>query len=221
MESPPTLLLRVFGYQSRTESLFDGVAQQWRFHGPVQLIAGVDLATRSVDPGDILAFVSGDLASRYVAAPDDVPARLRQLDLQRDPDGRFRVNELYCHDDTWRPMLQALLDASDGVLMDLRSFSKRNAGCLFELEQIVRRVPTEKIVLVCDRTTDLPLLGEVLNQAWGSAQRDGLARGSGDVALVRVERQSRRELSTLIQRLLGRGEPQQVLAAAELPAALT
>ena len=68
------LLLRVFGYQARTESLFDRVAQAWRFHGPVQLIAGVDLAMRTVDPGDLLALLNGRLAELYVRAPRTCPS---------------------------------------------------------------------------------------------------------------------------------------------------
>ena len=43
------LFLRVFGYRARTEALLDRVAQRWRFDGPVQLVAGIDLATRTVD----------------------------------------------------------------------------------------------------------------------------------------------------------------------------
>src|SRR5262249_20665780 len=113
------LLLRVFGYQARTEALFDRVAQRWRFQGPVQLIAGVDLAGRAADPDDILTFIKGELADEYVASPGQVPDRLRQIDLKPDPDGRFRVNELHCHDDTWQPTLMALLGVSDGVLLDL------------------------------------------------------------------------------------------------------
>jgi hypothetical protein len=212
------LLLRVFGYQDRTEALFDRVAQKWRFHGPVQLIAGVDLAMRTADPGDVLAFVNGRLAERYVTIPDEVGDRLGRLDLGRDPDGRFRVNEVYCRSDTWRPALEGLLDMSDAVLMDLRSFSKLNAGCLFELEQLLRRVPSDKVLLVCDRTTDLPLLADVLGEAWGAARREGKARGSGQVALVRVDRHSARELAVLMQRLLGTAGPPRLLAPAELPA---
>jgi hypothetical protein len=211
------LLLRVFGYQGRTEALFDRVAQEWRFHGPVQLIAGVDLAMRTVDPGDVLAFVNGRLADRYVAAPGEVEERLGRLDLARDPDGRFRVNEVYCRADTWRPTLEALLDTSDSVLMDLRSFGRLNAGCLFELEQILRRMPSDRVVLVCDRTTDLPLLAEVLGEAWGGAQSEGRARGSGQLALVRVDGHSTRELRVLVQRLLGTAGAPRLLAPAELP----
>jgi hypothetical protein len=199
------LLLRVFGYQARTESLFDRVAQAWRFHGPVQLIAGVDLAMRTVDPGDLLALLNGRLAELYVRAPQDVPQRLDRLDLQPDPDGRFRINEVYCHDSTWKPALEALLDASDTVLMDLRSFSANNAGCVFELEQLVRRLASDNIVLVCDKTTDLQLLRQILGDAWAAARRDGRARGTGRVSVVRVERDSRADVAVLMQRLLAAG----------------
>jgi hypothetical protein len=199
--SPRLLLLRVFGYQSRTEELFDRIGALWRLRGPVHLIAGPDLATRTVDPGDTLALIGGRLAEQYVASVGEIPHRMAALDRRPDPDGRFRVNEVYCHDDTWRPSLQGLLDSSDGVLMDLRSFSKGNAGCIFELEEIVRRVPIDRVVFVCDRTTDLQLVEDVLRPAWTAASAEGLARGDGQVAVVPIERQSRAELAGLWKRL--------------------
>lgn len=206
--SPPAtaprrlLLLRVFGYQARTESLFDRVAQAWRFHGPVQLIAGVDLAMRTVDPGDVLALLGGRLAELYVRTPQEIVERLERLDLGPDPDGRFRINEVYCRDNTWRPMLEALLDTSDAVLMDLRSFSANNSGCIFELEQLVRRLPSDHIVLVCDTTTDLPLLRQVLSDGWTAARDSGHTLGAGRLSVVRVERNSWAELGLLMQCLL-------------------
>lgn len=199
--APRLLLLRVFGYQARTESLFDRVAQTWRLQGPVQLIAGVDLAMRTADPGDMLALLDGRLAEAYVRTPQEVGDRLARLDLRPDPDGRFRINEVYCHDHTWRATLEALLDDSDRVLMDLRSFSAQNAGCRFELEQIVRRVPTDNIVLVCDKTTDLPLLQEILAAAWAAEREDRHEHGSGEISVVRMERQTRSEFALLMQRL--------------------
>jgi hypothetical protein len=201
------LLLRVFGYQTRTESLFDRIAQAWRFHGPVQLIAGVDLAMRTADPGDLLALLNGRLAELYVRTPQGIGDRLGRLDLQADPDGRFRINEVYCHANTWKPMLEALLDATDTVLMDLRSFSTHNAGCIFELEQLVRRLASDDIVLVCDNTTDLPLLRRILGDAWAAACRDGRTRGPGRISVVRVDRQSRTDLGFLMQRLLKKPHP--------------
>ena len=211
------LLLRVFGYQARTETLFDRVAQQWRFHGPVQLIAGVDLAMRTVDPGDMLAFVTGKLEGRYVATVDEVGPRVSGLDMLRDPDGRFRVNEVYCRDDTWRAAVQALIDTTDIVLMDLRGFSNVNSGCAFELEQLVSRLPPDRIVLVYDRTTDLRLLGNFLSDGWQRAAHDRAP--AGPISCVRVEQNSWSELQLLMRRLMGLEQPRRVLAVADLASA--
>ena len=214
------LLLRVFGYQARTEALFDRIAQQWRFLGPVQLIAGTDLAARGIDPGDVLAFIGGRLAEQYVATPAELPGRVAALDVEPDPDGRFRVNELFCHADTWRPALRALLDVTDAVLMDLRSFSPRSAGCRFELEQLARYIPAERVVLVYDATTDLRLLGDVLGAAWAAPDAgDALVGRGGPISMVRIERRSGYELDALIDRLVGIGAPRQVVSAADLAAA--
>jgi hypothetical protein len=136
-----------------------------------------------------------------------VPDRLARLDLRTDPDGRFRINEVYCHENTWRPTLEALLDATDIVLMDLRSFAASNAGCVFELEQLVSRLASDDIVFVCDKTTDLPLLHSVLRGAWIAAREVGHARGVNRISVVRVERNSRSELGILMRRLLARPEP--------------
>ena len=65
--------------------MLDKVAQRWRFDGPVQLVAGIDVAARTVDPGDFLAFVGGRLADRYVAGPESLRARLAALDTRARP----------------------------------------------------------------------------------------------------------------------------------------
>jgi hypothetical protein len=213
------LFLRVFGYRARTEALVDRVAQRWRFDGPVQLVAGIDLATRTVAAGDLLAFLGGRLAEQYVAGPEAVRARVEALDAAPDPDGRFRVNDFYCHSDTWRPTVQALLDASDRVLMDVRSFSERNQGCRFELEQLVWRLPSDAIVLVVDKGTDVVRLCDTLDVAWRAARQVNRARGDGRLALVRVERAGRPEVRLILECLRGTGTPTRVLAAHELAAA--
>jgi hypothetical protein len=66
------LVLRVFGFRGRTEKLFDSVAQRWRFRGGVAMIAGTDLAARTIDPDDTLAFLAGDLRARFVQGPHDL-----------------------------------------------------------------------------------------------------------------------------------------------------
>jgi hypothetical protein len=152
------LLLRVFGFQQRTEKLFDSVAQRWRFRGTVKMIAGTDLAVRTIDPEDTIAFVGGRLRSRFVRNAADLRSRLEETEEARDPDGRFRVTEFFCHDDTWRPTLTALLLRSDVVLMDLRSFSENNSGCIFELRQLAEQERLAHTLFVVDSTTDVNFL---------------------------------------------------------------
>ena len=196
------LLLRVFGHQTRTEKLFDHLARQWRFRGPVQLIAGGDLAMRTVDPGDVLAFVSGRLRTQYVASAGEVPGRMERLDMQTDPDGRFRVNELYCLHDTWKATLRSLLAVTDRVVMDLRGFSRESRGCLYELQQIVAAIPGDRVVLIADQATDRPLLEDTLARAWAAAH-PGTAVVRG-IDLVTVERSTASELSDVLSRLTRR-----------------
>jgi hypothetical protein len=59
-------------------------------------------------------------------------------------------------------VLSRLVHDSDVVMMDLRGFSRHNAGCIFELHELARLVPLERVVFVVDRRTDETLLAETL-----------------------------------------------------------
>lgn len=183
---PRLLLLRVFGFQRRTEKLFDGVAQRWRFRGTATLIAGTDLVSRLIDPGDVASFVGGHLRQQFVNNRCALDDHLRLLDRVRDPDGRFRVSKFFCFDDTWRATLQALLRRSDVVLMDLRGFSERNSGCQFELQQLNEHALLDKTVFVVDESTDARLLE---------------ASVGSRVNLVRADRQSAAETESIFRAL--------------------
>ena len=156
------LVLRVFGFRGRSEKLFDSVGERWRFRGGVAMIAGTDLAARTIDPDDTLAFLAGDLSSRFVQGPHDLNERLKRMDESRDPDGRFRVAEFFCHENTWSDTLAALLGRSDAILMDLRGFSQRNSGCIIELNQLKAQQRLGDTVFVVDANTDLKLLASTV-----------------------------------------------------------
>jgi len=159
------LILRVFGFRGRSEKLFDSVAQRWRFRGGVAMIAGTDLAARTIDPDDTLAFLAGDLSSRFIQNPQDLQEHLKLMDESPDPDGRFRVTEFFCHENTWSDTLAALLGRSDTILMDLRGFSEKNSGCVFELHQLVAQQRLADTVFVVDATTDVNLLQSTVGTA--------------------------------------------------------
>ncbi len=154
---PPTLLvLRVFQRDAQVQALFDHVIERWRVTGNTVLIAGTDLVERTVDAGDIFAFLDGRLAERFVRQPADVPARIAAFELEPDAEGRHRINEVYCHDSTWQQALDALVAASDVVLMDLRSFQAHNRGCRHELGVLARAPRLARVVVLTDAGTALP-----------------------------------------------------------------
>ena len=63
-ERPPTLLvLRVFQQDEQARSLFDHVVERWRLSGNTVMIAGTDLADRTLDADDIFQFLDRKLAA--------------------------------------------------------------------------------------------------------------------------------------------------------------
>jgi hypothetical protein len=161
---PVLLVLRSFSIGKDGERLFDVVDRFWRRVGAIQMIAGVDLARRTVEPHEFLDFISGKLARRFIGGPAELEQRMQERDSEPDRDLRFRVNDFFCYDDTWKMVLTRLARESDAVLMDLRGFTRSNAGCVFELRELARIVPLERVVFVVDRRTDEDLLAETLGE---------------------------------------------------------
>jgi len=191
------LLLRVFGHTGRTERLYDRIGARWRLFGPVTMIIGPDVASRTIDPGDYLRWLTGRLADDFVRTQEELDAKLASLDVAADPDGRYRVNEFCCHDNTWRATAAELIQRADAVVMDLRGQTRDHHGCEFELRELASRLTPERIVLIVDRTTDL----SIATEAFGSAMPRTRV----------VELKKRKDLGALFPMLLD--------AAAALPAA--
>lgn len=160
---PPTLLvLRVFQQDAQARSLFDHVVERWRLSGNTVMIAGTDLADRTIDADDIFQFLDGTLAARFIVSGSDVARRIDAFDMDADIDGRHRVNECYCHDATWQDALQALVRRSHVVLMDLRGFQAHNAGCRYELATLTQSTRPLRVVVLTDERTDRRVADEIV-----------------------------------------------------------
>ena len=170
--SPTLLLLRVFALGSRSERLFDALSKRWLRAGSISMIAGPDLVTSTVEPHEFLDFIGGELSRRFVQGTDDLERRLNTMDRGPDPDGRYRVNEFFCYADTWKETMRKLAASADAVLMDLRSFSHSNQGCIFELQQLLDSVPLERVVFLLHDDTDRAFLEQVLEEAWRRVRPD-------------------------------------------------
>src|SRR5262245_17886112 len=159
-------LVRVFSLGRRSDALLDGVARHWRHIGTVQMITGPDVALSTVQPHQFLDFLSRKLDRHFISDQASLARSLAERDHARDPDGRFRINNFFCHADSWQAALPRLVENGEAVLMDLRSFSATNAGCIHELHYLVRNVPFGRCLLVFDDTTDQAFLKHTLIQAW-------------------------------------------------------
>jgi hypothetical protein len=181
--------LRVFSLGRRSVALLNRVASHWRYIGSVQMITGPDVALSSVQPHQFLDFLSGKLASHFVRDQTSLDRSLAQRDQIRDADGRFPINNFFCHANTWQLALPRLVEQGEVVLMDLRSFSAMKAGCVHELRFLIQSVPLDRCVLIVDETTDQNFLQRTLNEAWehlpaGSPNRD---RSLGEAPLHHFE----------------------------------
>jgi len=160
------LLLRVFSLGKKSERLFDTIGSVWLRTGNINLIAGPDLATSTVEPHEFLDFMGGHLSRQFVKGDEDLEQRISGMDNLPDPDGRYRVNEFFCRADTWQMTMQRLASKSDAVLMDLRRLSEKNRGCLYELHQIFNTVPLESVIFVIDDSTDRNFLEKSCREIW-------------------------------------------------------
>ena len=198
--SPRLLLLRVFALGRRSERLYDALGKHWRTAGSVQMIAGPDLATTTVEPHEFLDFVTGKLARRFIDSGQTLDLRIEQMDLDADSDALFRATEFFCHDDTWKITLARLADESDAVLMDLRGFSETNAGCIFEINELFNLVLLQRVVFVIDQSTDQQFMRNTMQMAWQQIKerspnrRDGAAR----ISLIQLSSLAGRELRNLL-----------------------
>jgi hypothetical protein len=160
------LVLRVFSLGKRSERLFEVLAMYWRYIGNIRLIAGPDLATATMEPHEFLEFLSGKLARQFIDNAQTLDLRISKMDLAPDYDGQFRVNDFFCYDNTWRIVLSRLVVESDVVLMDVRGFSSQNAGCIFEITELINVMPLGKVLFIIDGTSDEPFLRQTIQQAW-------------------------------------------------------
>jgi hypothetical protein len=95
------LLMRVFDAGERTDRLFRALGKRWPAIGPLRMIAGPDLTTSAVQPGEFLEFLGGRLSREFVRNERDLEQRLSSPGRsQPDLDRRYRSESFYCHADT-------------------------------------------------------------------------------------------------------------------------
>ena len=166
------------------------------------MIAGPDLATTAVEPHEFLDFVGGRLSRQFVRDEADLARRFAARALGPDPAGRHRVNEFFCHDDTWRPTMLRLAQAADVVLMDLRGFTPQNQGCRYELQQLLDFVALERVLVLIDADAPRDFIEGTLQTLWQASRADSPNRAAMPARVRLLEDRGETTVARLVDALL-------------------
>ena len=200
----PLLFLRVFKPSGRSQAFTDRFFAYWRFAAPVWMIAGPDLAAAYMEPDEFFRYVRGRLREHFVIDPAEAQARVAALDRLRDPDGRFRVTEVYCTADTWQPAVLEMLEGAGVILLDLREYGATRKGTRYELREVLRRAPLEKVIMLVGSGDDVTRLSAEIESIWrdvGHSRRD--CDGSTELTVLQFRRSSHAEMRGLFRAAVG------------------
>ena len=148
------LVLRVFSTDRRAERMLDALQTRWRLVGPVLEIGGPDLARLNLDLHEVLKLFSFRLPELLHPRGLSNEELTLSLDLAIDREGRFRLNEVFCFDSSWKTMAERLMCISDVVLLDLRGFNPQRGGTTYEVQRLAAIGALDRVVVVYDEHTD-------------------------------------------------------------------
>jgi len=196
----PLLLLRVFKPSGRSQAFTDRFFAYWRFAAPVWMIAGPDLAGAYMEPDEFFKYLRGRLREHFIADPGEVAPRVATLDRLRDPDGRFRVTEVYCTADTWQPTVLEMMARASVILLDLREYAGTRLGTRYELTEVLRRAPLQKVLVLVGSGDDVTGLRAEIESIWGDVGRSRLdCAESLELTVLQFTRSSHAEMRGLFR----------------------
>jgi hypothetical protein len=209
------LFLRVFNAPDKRERLLERLDDTWRRIGRIDLIAGADLALRTLGASMLEAFLLRRVDAQFLKMNEEVDRRLAQLRSALEGDARYPINEIRCYASAWEHAVTRLAPAADVVLMDLRGFTSENLGCVYELTELIWHVALERVVLLTDASTDIRALEEVARGAWSKlpATSPNARSAHRELRVVRFLADSAREAQALARLLFAAASSPKDLAA--------
>lgn len=169
------LFLWVFGSDAVMKTLM-GNSALWGLLGSMQVLCGRGFM------GGLNELVPAFFSKKHdplVETPEELRVKLASFKYTPHWTGRYYTNSLLCHDRVWEDALHTLLADTAVVLMSLSEFSAQNDGCVYELGQLIDRIPTQRFLLLVDHTTDMEALRAALRQAWDGMAAESPNRGAG------------------------------------------
>ena len=196
----PLLLLRVFKPSGRSQAFTDRFSAYWRFCCAGLDDRRTDLAGAYMEPDEFFKYLRGRLREHFIADPSEAAPRVATLDRLRDPDGRFRVTEVYCTADTWRPTVLEMVARAGVILLDLREYAGTRRGTRYELTEVLRRAPLQKVLVLVGSGDDVTGLRAEIESIWravGGSRRDRAE--SLELTVLQFSRSSHDEMRGLFR----------------------
>lgn len=197
------LLLRVFSLGRRSEQLYDSITTYWLRQGGICMISGPDLATSTIEPHEFYDYIGGNLSRYFINSEEELNQKISDIDYKPDPDGNYRVNDFFCKTDSWFITMQKLAQICDKIIMDLRSFSENNKGCIDELKHLLKSIPINQVVLITDGTTNISFLNSSVKKIFKDApdSSPNKTKTKDDLIIYNLTRRNKKETEKLIELL--------------------
>lgn len=109
------------------------------------------------------------LKERLQAASDDVlPPGSKQLISVPHFTGAYPEHIFLCTDNIWQQAVKELMNKANIVMVDASDYNTKRSGLNWEFQQLIDNVSTANFIVLINKYTDLPALGEALKKAWKS-----------------------------------------------------
>ena len=172
--------LRTFENQPRARTFLQGA---WREFGYVYLLRSAESVTFAEfrqfkrSRGNFRGLLIGSTAQfdAELHRPLPGPSRKRwhvfknvgpQTVWVRDWYGSYPPRTFLCDGSVWKLCVEMLLDQADLVVLDLSGMMPFNQGVRDELQQVIDRIPIERVIFLADQRSDRNYLHAEIGHAW-------------------------------------------------------
>ncbi len=155
----PLLMLRVFSADKRKHDLLHQIQERWRYFGAVDQAGGPDLIDFNVGPYACAKFMGGSLHDLYLPEAVSGDKLMGRFNHSPDREGRYRINEMFNFNTSWRGNVEQLILNSQTILLDVRGLTAEREGTSFEVGLLARHALLGRVVAVGDGETDWAHIG--------------------------------------------------------------
>lgn len=159
---PPYRLLALWVSGSPHLEDFLQLLEKWKYYGIQFRLDGPDTVRHMLR--DLVNYFRGHVEDSIVKNEAELDKALASFHDEANPSLQYATHSIQCTDTVWTKALRAFLEKTDVVMMDLASLSGEHMGIVYGLGKIVDEIPSERLILLIDDTTDEETLQALLSK---------------------------------------------------------